>query len=145
VLSTSPFTYTRLPILVVVGMAAYLAFAAGLDTENLLLLAVTAAVACIAIRAASGTFADKVSDGGDHLLVRIGREEERIPLIHVESVHESHNLKPTRIQLTLKYETRFGREIEFIPAGLFKMSWGKSAVFQELDERVRAAQEGRPI
>ena len=143
-LSTSPFTYTRLPILVVVGMAAYLAFAAGLDTENLLLLAVTAAVAYIAIRAASGTFADKVSDGGDHLLVRMGREEERISFSNIASVHE-YNLKPPRIRLNLKYEGKFGREIDFIPAGLFKMSWGKSAVFQELDERVRAAQEGRAI
>ena len=32
--------------------------------------------------------ADKVSDGGDHLLVRIGREEERISFGNIASVHE---------------------------------------------------------
>lgn len=137
-LSTSPFIYTRLPLLIIVGMAVVFVFDQGLDLNNLLLLAVTAGVAYIAMRAAAGSYADKVSDGGDHLLVRIGRDEERIAFSHIASVHE-YNSKPPRIRLTLEYEGQFGREIDFIPAGLFKMSWGKSAVFHELDERVRAA------
>jgi hypothetical protein len=143
ILSTNPFTYTRVPVLLLVGIAAVLAVAAGPDLDSLALLAVMAAVAYVAIRMTAGDFADKVSDGGDHLLVRIGKEEERILFSHIESVEQS-NLKPPRITLKLRYAGKFGHEIVFIPAGLFTdPSWRQTAVLHELEERVRAAQEGR--
>ena len=141
VLSTSPFTYERLPILGIVAIAVLLVLRAGLDLESLAFLAATVVVAYVAMRAIGGAFADKVSDGGDHLIVRIGRDEERIFFSNIASVEESGR-RPPNIHLTLTYESKFGREIVFIPAGLFQLSWGKSAVFQELDERVRAARQG---
>lgn len=138
-LSTSPFTYTRLPLLVIVAMAVGLVFAAGPDAEGLVLLAVTAGVAYIAMRALPSDYADKVYDGGDHLIVRIGREEERIFLTNIERV-ELHGRRPPYIQLHLNFPGKFGREIAFLPAGLFTdPSWNKPAVFTELDDRVRAA------
>lgn len=142
-LSTSPFIYTTLPVYVPVALAAVMfAVDERRDLESLGLLALIAGVAYVALRAAGGndSYADRVSDGGDHLVVRMGQHEERIFLSSIEKV-EQHGRRPPYVQLTLKYSSKFGREIAFLPAGLFTdRSWGKLTVCTELEERVRAAQ-----
>ena len=143
VLSTSPFVYTKLPLLVPVALAAIM-FAADerRDLESLGLLVLIAAVAYVALRAAAGihSYADSVHDGGDHLLVRMGSDEEQVFLRNIEKV-ELHGRRPPYIQLSLNYPGKFGREIAFLPAGLFSdPSWDQPTVFTELEERVRAAQ-----
>lgn len=141
VLSANPFLYKRGPALVAVVLGLWVAFASAQqpDLTGLVMVAILLGAGVVAMRMAAWDFADKVHDGGDHLVVRYGKEEQRIPFDHIERVAESHVLRaPTRIELVLKHPGKFGRVIVFIPAGFFtQMSLGKTAIFHELDGRVR--------
>src|SRR5688500_11435116 len=121
VLSASPFIYKGAPLVLVVGLGAFFAFASGQHTDpnGLVLLALLLVAGFVAMRMAAPDFADKVSDGGDHLLIRFGREEERIAFGQIERVHEPHRAQPTRIELHLRHPGKFGAVITFIPKGFF--------------------------
>jgi hypothetical protein len=88
--------------------------------------------------------ADAVFDGGDHLRVRIGDAEEVILMREIESVHESIWSRQPRIELLLKYPGKFGRVIAFIPARYSLVPFSRSALFYELEERVRIASAEAP-
>jgi len=103
------------------------------------LVAVTGIAYALSNTIASG-LADAVFDGGDHLRVRIGDLEEVILIHEVESVKESLFLRqPPRIELVLKYSGTFGRVIAFVPARYSLIPFSRSALFYELEERVRIA------
>ena len=87
---------------------------------------------------------DAVFDGGDNLLVRIGDAEEMILMRDIESVKESlFSRQPPRIELVLKYPGRLGRIIAFVPSRYSLVPFSRSAVFHELEERVRIAHAER--
>jgi hypothetical protein len=82
--------------------------------------------------------ADEVSDAGDALIVRIGSQEERIPLSEIINVSYSSMVNPSRVTLTLRTSGRFGKEISFMPPQRF-LPFAKSPIVADLIERVDAA------
>jgi hypothetical protein len=90
--------------------------------------------------------ADEVLDGGDFLLVKKGRQEERVALADIASVSASAYVNPPRITLKLRTPGRFGEQIAFTPAGpLLQSPFAKIAVAEELVVRVdRAHRKGAP-
>lgn len=86
--------------------------------------------------------ADEVLDEGDALRVRIGSEEERIPLSQIINVSYAGMTNPPRITLTLRQPGRFGREVSFSPVQRLAQSLtGKNPLVSELIERVDAARQ----
>lgn len=86
--------------------------------------------------------ADEVVDEGDALRVRIGSEEERIPLSQIINVSYAGMTNPPRVTLTLRHPVRFGREVSFSPIQRLAESLsGKNLLVSELIERVDAARQ----
>jgi hypothetical protein len=86
--------------------------------------------------------ADEVTDEGDALLVRIGSEEERIPLSQIINVSYAGMTNPPRVTLTLRHPGRFGREVSFSPIQRLAESLsGRNPLVSELIERVDAARQ----
>jgi hypothetical protein len=86
--------------------------------------------------------ADEVVDEGDALRVRIGSEEERIPLSQIINVSYAAMSNPPRVTLTLRQAGRFGREVTFSPIQRFAQSLtGKNPLVSDLIERVDAARQ----
>ncbi len=84
--------------------------------------------------------ADEVLDAGDALIVRFGKEEERIPLANIMNVNYAYKNSPARVTLRLRTPGRFGKEVSFAaPKGT--LSTGESPVIEYLIERVDAAQK----
>ena len=84
--------------------------------------------------------ADEVFDEGDALRVRIGEEEERIPLAEIINLSYSGITNPPRITLTLRTAGRFGREVTFSPQQRFLSPLFRSdPLVDDLIERVDAA------
>ncbi len=108
------------------------------------LVAVTGIVYALSNTIASG-LADAVFDGGDHLRVRIGDLEEEILIHEIESVKESlFSRQPPRIELVLRYPGKFGRVIAFVPARYSLIPLSRSALFYELQQRIRSASAKAP-
>lgn len=82
--------------------------------------------------------ADEVSDAGDSLIVRIGSKQERIPLSEIINISYSYMMNPSRVTLTLRTPTRFGKEISFLPPQRF-LPFAKSPIIADLIERIDAA------
>jgi hypothetical protein len=82
--------------------------------------------------------ADEVFDDGNSLVVRIGGEEERIPLSEIINVSYSSMANPSRVTLTLRTPGRFGKEVSFSPPQRF-LPFAKSPIVADLIERVDAA------
>jgi len=82
-------------------------------------MVVMAAALCFISLAKLRNLADEVKDGGDHLLVRKGSAEERIPLSNVIGVGPSLRSRMTNgplvLTVRLRSPCRFGLEFEFIP------------------------------
>jgi hypothetical protein len=113
---------------------------------ELMPLLVLAGIAFLWTRLRGSGLADEVFDGGDHLVVRVGADEERVPLGTIEDVKESRLMKqPPQLDLVLTHPGRFGRVISFIPTGYTLLPLTKSPLFYELKERTSAArrQQGR--
>lgn len=88
---------------------------------------------------------DEVWDDGDQLVVRNGKQEERIAFANIMNVSYMP-YRPDRITLTLREPCRFGNEITFSPAAhsvLFN-PFAKNPIVHELIERVDAARRGVP-
>lgn len=87
---------------------------------------------------------DEVYDCGDHLLVRRGDEEERIPLSGIINVSSSVATNPPRITLRLATPGKFGNEISFSPVTTFTLNpFAKNAVAEDLIVRVDKARSSR--
>lgn len=69
----------------------------------------------------SRSLMDEVTDHGGHLVIRNGRQEERIPIGTIVNVNIAPLQSYSRITLRLDRPCRFGREIGFMPAG--KLAW----------------------
>ncbi|HST01948.1 MAG TPA: hypothetical protein VLJ84_09820, partial [Usitatibacter sp.] len=61
------------------------------------------------------SLADEVRDGGDYLLVKRGRLEERIAFSDIMNVSASVMVNPPRITLRLARPSKFGDEVTFSP------------------------------
>ena len=84
---------------------------------------------------------DEVIDGGDHLLVRVGNQEERVLFTQIAAVRESLFMRqPHRIELVLTHPGKFGGVITFIPSGFLPVPLFRTELFHELRRRTAAAQ-----
>ena len=63
------------------------------------------------MKVAYGELVDDVFDCGEHLLVRKGDVEVRIPLAEIINVNFEVNQKPARLRLTLAKPCRLGNEV----------------------------------
>ncbi len=87
---------------------------------------------------------DEVYDCGDHLLVRKGDEEERIPLSRIINVSASIAVNPPRISLRLATPGRFGDEVSFSPIRPFTLNpFARNPVAEDLIVRVDKARSNR--
>jgi hypothetical protein len=73
-------------------------------------------VGVVVMKAFLWDLVDEVYDGGDHLLVRNGGQEEAIPLGNIMNVSATMFVNPPRISLRLATPSRFGDEVVFSPA-----------------------------
>lgn len=83
---------------------------------------------------------DEVRDGGDHLLIRKGDEQERVPLKNIINVSSTTHTNPPRVTLRLLRPGKFGSEVTFTPARktAFSFSW-KNPIIDDLIVRVDRA------
>jgi hypothetical protein len=86
--------------------------------------------------------ADEVLDAGDSLIVRMGNEEERVPLSNIAEVDWIGTRQGARITITLQKSGRFGDEFSFL--GPFRSWWsasgdGSPPIAAELLERAQKA------
>jgi hypothetical protein len=83
---------------------------------------------------------DEVHDGGDHLLVRNGSEQERVPLSNIMNVSASIHAKPPRVTLRLVKPGKFGPEITFSPKFPLTLNpFAKNPIVEDLIVRVDKA------
>lgn len=88
--------------------------------------------------------ADEVLDAGDRLIVRMGSDEEQIPLANIMNVDYQYMTSPPRVTLTLRTPCRFGdRFVDKVSfcAPLRFIPLARSAVIDELIRRVDAARQ----
>jgi hypothetical protein len=84
--------------------------------------------------------ADEVTDAGDSLIFRFGREQEQIPLSNIVNISYSYMINPPRVTLTLRTPSRFGEEVSFTPLQPFSLiPFTRSPIVAELIRRVDAA------
>lgn len=88
--------------------------------------------------------ADEVYDGGDYLLVKRGRIEDRIALSDIMNVNSSVMVNPPRITLRLARPSKFGDEVVFSPARPMTFNpFARNAVAEDLIVRADAARVKR--
>jgi hypothetical protein len=88
---------------------------------------------------------DEVWLDGDSLLVKNRQQEARIALADVINVNCTVLTNPRRITLRLRTDSRFGRDVTFMPnspRGLFT-AFRSDPVADELIQRADAARQGR--
>jgi hypothetical protein len=122
-LSSSPYFYKKIvPVLFLLG-CVYVVGDAVRSGESPLFIAGTVVVLTIglgATRLTTNDLADEVLDGGDHLVVRLGRRRELLLLRDIALVKKSRlGLTPRRVELLLTEPGAFGLVIAFIPRGFF--------------------------
>lgn len=154
-LSVSPYFSKKVLPKLWLGLAAFLMAVALIGSGPgpssfgvTAVLAIVFGISYVLMRMIAGGLADSVRDGGDYWLVRIGDNEERIPMHEIEHVKEfNYRRQPPRVELVLKYPGKFGRVISFIPIGATMahfVPFSKTALFHELEERVRIAHAEHP-
>jgi hypothetical protein len=82
--------------------------------------------------------ADEVFDDGDALVLRFGKQQERIALENIMNVSYVTMFNPQRVTLTLRGAGRFGKEVSFSPLQSF-WPWARSPAINQLIERIDAA------
>jgi hypothetical protein len=85
--------------------------------------------------------ADQVLDGGDSLLVRRGKKEERVLLTNVASVDVTHQLNVTRIVLRLRTPCLFGEKLAFFPKVTHRLG-RKNDIADDLTARIARIRVG---
>ena len=92
--------------------------------------------------------ADEVLDGGDYLVVRKGRHQQRVELSEIVSVSDVRFGNPPRVTLRLARPGKLGRDIAFIPSQQLRRllnPFGRSAIAADLMERVDAARAAAAV
>jgi len=84
--------------------------------------------------------ADEVLDAGDSLIIRIGREQEQIPLANIINVGYQPMTNPARVTLTLRIPGRFGDEVSFYAQQKF-LPFAQNPVINDLVQRIDAARQ----
>lgn len=84
--------------------------------------------------------ADEALDAGDRLIVRMGSDEEQIPLANIINLDYQYMTSPPRVTLTLRTPCRFGDKIAFCPPLRF-VPFARSPVVDALIQRVDAARQ----
>ena len=88
--------------------------------------------------------ADEVYDGGDYLLVKRGRIEDRIALSDIMNVNSSVMVNPPRVTLRLARPGKFGDEVVFSPVRPMTLNpFARNAVAEDLIVRADAARVKR--
>ena len=88
--------------------------------------------------------ADEVLDGGDYLVVKKGRIEERVPLSNIMNVSATTMVNPPRIELRLVDPGRLGDRIAFSPVKNATLNpFARNAVAEDLIVRVDRARASR--
>jgi hypothetical protein len=88
--------------------------------------------------------ADQVLDGGDYLVVKKGRIEERVPLSNIMNVSATTLVNPPRIELRLAEPNRLGERIVFSPARNRSLNpFARNAIAEDLIVRVDRARANR--
>jgi hypothetical protein len=89
--------------------------------------------------------ADEVRDGGDHLIVRFGDDEDTIKLSNIMNVNASINTIPPQVTLRLAEPCRFGNEVSFTPKRktLSFNLFAKNEIVEDLIVRVDQARTQR--
>lgn len=117
-LSIGTLFYKKVVPLIWVAFAAAVAaitvwrLATGTQEQSpfeLMPLLVLAGIAFVWTRLRGSGLADEVFDGGDHLVVRVGADEERVPLGAIEDVKESRLMKqppPARAGADASWQVR---------------------------------------
>jgi hypothetical protein len=83
---------------------------------------------------------DEVYDGGDFLLVRDNRGEDRIQLSNIRNVSYSPLMSPQRVTLSLREAGIFGRELSFTLPIRFTLNFlKKDPIIEDLINRVESA------
>jgi len=83
---------------------------------------------------------DEVHDGGEELLVRKGRIQDRIPLAHVAHVGGSRQNGP-RVMLRLSRPSRLGTDILFWASDESWIGFGEMSIVRELRARAEDARK----
>jgi hypothetical protein len=88
---------------------------------------------------------DEVWFDGDQLLVKNRGEQGRTALADVVNINASTMTNPRRVTLMLRTDSRFGRDISFIPASpiSFMSAFKPDPIATELIERVDAIRRER--
>ena len=90
------------------------------------------------------SLADEVLDGGDYLLVKRGRLEDRIAFSDIMNVSASVMVNPPRITLRLARPSKFGDEVTFSPLRSMTLNpFARSAIAEDLIVRADAARVKR--
>jgi hypothetical protein len=79
--------------------------------------------------------ADQVFDGGDFLLVRRGKKQERLLLTDIVSVDVTRQLNVTKIMLRLRTPSLFGEKLAFYPKVSHRLG-GKNDIADDLTARI---------
>jgi len=138
-------SYKVFPLLFFGVLAAFvlLAFVAGIfkpDPWFVLLVGVIAGVGYSFFKVTVQDLADEVYDSGDFLLVKKGRQEDRVPLSNIIKVNTSTGQRPAHITLTLEKPGRFGSEISFAPdPELYRRSSPRNQIADDLNARAQSA------
>jgi hypothetical protein len=85
------------------------------------------------------SFADEVLDGGDYLLVRFGRRQERVSLTNVSDIHLESQFGATTVRLQLSVPCEFGAVISFLAKSVSRNPFAPNPVAEDLVARIRAA------
>jgi hypothetical protein len=96
------------------------------------------------MKIAYGELVDEVFDCGEHLLVRKGSVEVRIPLQNIINVNFEINQKPARLRLKLSKPCPLGNEIVFaLPPqlGFYFMPIPRSDIAENLIQRINEARK----
>ena len=87
-----------------------------------------------------GDLVDEVWDCGDHLVVKLGNQQESVPFANIMNVNATLFVNPPRITLRLISPGRFGSEVAFLaPRPPILNPFARSALADELIERAHAA------
>jgi hypothetical protein len=88
---------------------------------------------------------DEVWLDGDQLLVKNRGQQARTELADVINVNSSTMTNPRRVTVMLRTDSRFGRNVSFIPASPrgFAAAFKPDPIATELIERVDAIRQGR--
>ena len=111
----------------------------GIDVMVFVLPLFMAAIGVTVMKKLVWDLVDEVWDGGDYLLVRNGKEEDRIRLAEIMNVSYVTMQNPNRVTLSLRQPCRFGTEISFAAPSRFGLTFSKHPIIDELIQRIDQA------